>query len=66
VSDNSARFLDLDGAVKVRKSGTYEWINATMGCAQPRRHHPHRGGLQARVSLFDGTEYLVKPDSILD
>src|SRR3990172_1557552 len=66
VSDNSARFLDLDGAVKVRKSGTYEWINATMGMTLSRDDTIRTvGDSQARVSLFDGTEYLVKPDSIL-
>ncbi len=65
-TDNSARFLDLDGAVKVRKSGTYEWINATMGMSLSRDDTIRTvGDSQARVSLFDGTEYLVKPDSIL-
>jgi hypothetical protein len=66
VTDNSARFLDLDGAVKVRKAGTYEWINATMGMTLSRDDTIRTvGDSQARVSLFDGTEYLVKPDSIL-
>src|SRR3989304_4714328 len=66
VSDNSARFLDLDGAVKVSKSGTYEWITAPMGMPLSRDDTIRTvGDSQARVSLFDGTEYLVKPDSIL-
>ncbi len=66
VTDNSARFLDLDGAVKVRKSGTYEWINANMAMTLSRDDTIRTvGDSQARVSLFDGTEYLVKPDSIL-
>jgi hypothetical protein len=66
VTDNSARFLDLDGVVKVRKAGTYEWVNATMGMALSRDDTIRTvGSSQARVSLFDGTEYLVKPDSIL-
>jgi hypothetical protein len=65
-SDNSARFLDLDGAVKVRKTGTYEWLNATMGMALNRDDTVRTvGNSHARVRLFDGTEYLVKPDSIL-
>jgi hypothetical protein len=65
-TENSARFLDLDGAVKVRKAGTYEWINATMGMTLSRDDTIRTvGDSQARVSLFDGTEYLVKPDSIL-
>jgi hypothetical protein len=65
-TDQSARFLDLDGSVKVRKSGTYEWINATMAMALSRDDTIRTvGSSQARVRLFDGTEYLVKPDSIL-
>jgi hypothetical protein len=66
VSDSSARFLHLDGVVKVRKAGTYEWVNATMAMALSRDDTIRTAGdSQARVSLFDGTEYLVKPDSIL-
>jgi hypothetical protein len=66
VTDSSARFLNLDGVVKVRKAGTYEWINATMGMMLSRDDTIRTvGNSQARVSLFDGTEYLVKPDSIL-
>ena len=65
-SDKSARFVDLDGAVKVRKSGTYEWINAHMGITLDRDDTIRTvGNSSARVRLFDGTEYLVKPDSIL-
>jgi hypothetical protein len=65
-TDKSARFINLDGAVKVRKSGTYEWINATMGMALSRDDTIRTvGAATARVRLFDGTEYLVKPDSIL-
>jgi hypothetical protein len=65
-ADRSARFLDLDGSVKIRKAGTYEWIDANMGMALGRDDTIRTvGGAQARVRLFDGTEYLVKPDSIL-
>jgi len=52
--------------VKVRKSGTYEWVNATMGMALNREDTIRTvGGSTAQVRLFDGTEYLLKPDSIL-
>jgi len=65
-ADKSARFLDLDGTVKVRKAGTYEWINATMGMALSSEDTIRTvGGSSARVRLFDGTEYQLKPDSIL-
>ncbi len=65
-SDKSARFLDLNGGVKVRKAGTYEWANATMGMALSTEDTIRTvGGSSARVRLFDGTEYQLKPDSIL-
>ncbi len=65
-TDNTARFLDLDGTVKVRHAGTYEWVNATMGMALNRDDTIRTvGGSTAQVRLFDGTEYLLKPDSIL-
>ncbi|HXV63350.1 MAG TPA: FecR domain-containing protein, partial [Vicinamibacteria bacterium] len=66
VDDKSARFLDMAGAVKVRKSGTYEWIDANAGITLTKDDTIRTvGDSHARVRLFDGTEYLVKPDSIL-
>lgn len=65
-TDKSARFLDLSGSVKVRKAGTYEWVNANMGMLLGRDDTIRTvGGASARVRLFDGTEYLVKSESIL-
>lgn len=65
-TDKSARFLDLNGGVKVRKAGTYEWANATMGMALSTEDTIRTvGGSSARVRLFDGTEYQLKSDSIL-
>ncbi|TDI39722.1 MAG: hypothetical protein E2P02_17965 [Acidobacteria bacterium] len=65
-TDHTARFLDLDGTVKVRHSGTYEWVNATLAMGLNREDTIRTlGGSTAQVRLFDGTEYLLKPDSIL-
>ncbi len=63
--EDSARFIELNGAVKVRKAGTYEWVDARRDIAL-RRHDTVRtvGNSSARIRLFDGTEYLVKPDTI--
>ena len=59
-------FWIWDGSVKVRKAGTYEWIDANTGMALSRDDTIRTvGGSQARVRLFDRTEYLVKSDSIL-
>ena len=62
---DKARFLDISGSVEVRKSGTYEWVNANMAMALNRDDTIRTAGGEARVRLFDGTEYLIKPHSIL-
>jgi hypothetical protein len=63
--DDSGRFIELNGSVKVRKAGSYEWIDADHETAL-RRNDTVRtvGRSSARIRLFDGTEYLVKPDTI--
>jgi hypothetical protein len=63
--DDSARFIELKGTVKVRKAGSYEWVDANRGLAL-RKNDTVRtiGKSSARIRLFDGTEYLVKPDTI--
>lgn len=64
--DRGARFLDLDGTVRVRKARTYEWLNGHMGMTLHADDTIRTvGSSHARVRLFDGTEYLIKPDSIL-
>lgn len=65
-TDKSARFLELNGSVKVRKAGTYEWVSANRGMLLTRDDTIRTvGSASARVRLFDGTEYLVKSESIL-
>ena len=65
-ADKTARFMDLSGTVKVRKAGTYEWANARMGMILGREDTIRTvGNSSTRVRLFDGTEYMLKPDSIL-
>ena len=62
---DSARFIELKGTVKVRQAGSYEWLDANRGLAL-RRNDTVRtiGKSSARIRLFDGTEYLVRPDTI--
>lgn len=64
--DRSARFLSLRGNVEIRRVGKYEFeeANSAMRLAQGDVVRTF-GTSSARVQLFDGTEYLVKPDSIL-
>lgn len=66
ISDNSARFLALKGNVKVRQAGTFEFVDANRAMKLTTGDMIRTvGTASARVQLFDGTEYLVKPESIL-
>lgn len=63
--DTSARFVVLDGTVKIRKAGSYEWMDADLSIPLERNDTVRTvGKSSARIRLFDGTEYLVKPDTI--
>ena len=62
----SAHFVEIIGNVRVRKAGTYAWIDAQMEFPLQRDDHVRTDGkAAARVRFFDGTEYFVKPDTIL-
>lgn len=62
----SASFIEISGSVKVRKAGTYAWIDARMGIPLSRDDHVRTDSkATARIRFFDGTEYLVKRDTIL-
>jgi len=66
VAQDTARFLEVRGSVKVRKAGTYEWIDASMALALNRDDTIRTtGGSSASIRLFDGTEYVLNADSIL-
>jgi len=62
----SAHFVEIMGTVKVRKAGTYAWIDAEMGIPLQKDDHVRTdSNSSAQVRFFDGTEYFVKPDTIL-
>ena len=62
----SAHFVEINGTVKVRKAGTYAWIDADMGIPLQKDDHVRTdSNSAAQVRFFDGTEYFVKPDTIL-
>ncbi len=64
--NTSASFIEISGSVKVRKAGTYAWIDARRGIALSRDDHVRTdSNATARIRFFDGTEYLVKQDTIL-
>ncbi|MFQ5791602.1 MAG: hypothetical protein ACE5JI_14110 [Acidobacteriota bacterium] len=66
VVGNRAHFIELSGTVKVRKAGSYEWIDANTSIPLERNDTVRTVGRStARVRFLDGTEYLVKHDTIL-
>jgi hypothetical protein len=62
----SARFTSIEGSVKYKAIGTFEWANAD------KKTILHRGDLvrtaanaTADISFFDGTVVRVRPDSLI-
>ena len=61
-----AHFVEITGTVKIRKAGTYAWIDAEMGIPLQKDDHVRTDSKSAaQIRFFDGTEYFVKPDTIL-
>jgi hypothetical protein len=62
----AANFLEIHGAVKVKKAGTWDWVNAQMGIPLEKDDQIRTVGRStARVRFFDGTEYVLNPESFL-
>jgi len=63
--EKSGYFLEMEGDVKVKRNGAYEWIGAD------KRMNLNAGDLvktgsssSARILLFDGTEITIKSESL--
>lgn len=62
----AANFLEISGTVKVKKAGTWDWVNAQMGIPLEKDDQIRTVGRStARVRFFDGTEYVLNPESFL-
>jgi hypothetical protein len=62
----SARFTTLEGNVKVKTVGTFEWVNADRAMALRRSDLVRTGaGSAAEITFFDGTTLHVRPDSLI-
>jgi hypothetical protein len=61
-----AHFTNIDGTVKVKKISTNSWINADYNVALEKGDVVQTGseGI-AKIVLTDGTNYTVKPDSLI-
>jgi hypothetical protein len=61
-----ARFINLDGGVKVRRAQEVEWNNAdiSMGLDKGDLVQTSRDGV-ARIAFADGTMYVVRPNTLI-
>jgi hypothetical protein len=62
----TARFVSIEGSVKVRPSGVFDWLTADKSMTLRRndlvRTNP---GATAEIEFFDGTVVHVRPDSLI-
>src|SRR5436305_5058717 len=62
----SARFTTLEGNVKVKTVGTFEWVNADRSMVLRKSDLVRTGpGAAAEITFFDGTLVHVRPDSLI-
>lgn len=61
-----ARFINLDGTVRVKKRDSVQWINADYKTPLAEGDVVQTGseGI-ARITFIDGTTYVVKPDTLI-
>src|ERR1044071_8598619 len=62
----TARFTTLEGNVKVKTVGTFEWVNADRAMVLRKSDLVRTGtGAAAEITFFDGTTLHVRPDSLI-
>src|SRR5687768_2380811 len=62
----TARFTSIEGSVKVRAVGTFDWISADKAMLLKRSDLVRTGsGSAAEITFFDGTIVHVRPDSLI-
>lgn len=61
-----ARFVNLEGHVQVKKVNSVQWVDATLSTSLDKGDLVRTGSdSDARVTFADGTNYTVKPDSLV-
>lgn len=66
VTVTTARFTRLDGSVKVKAVGTFEWVSADNRMVLKKNDLVRTGaGAAAEITFFDGTIVQVRPDSLI-
>ncbi len=62
----TAHFTTLEGSVKVKPVGTFEWVTADRSFALKKSDLVRTGpGAAAEIQFFDGTVVHVRPDSLI-
>ena len=62
----AARFTTIEGNVKVKTVGTFEWVNADRSMVLRKSDLVRTGpGGAAEIAFFDGTLVHVRPDSLI-
>ena len=65
-ANTTARFTSIEGNIKVRAVGSYEWITADKDVALKRGDLVKTGASStAEIRFFDGTVVHVRPDSLI-
>jgi|MudIll2142460700_1097286.scaffolds.fasta_scaffold37103_2 hypothetical protein len=62
----TARFRSIEGSVKVKAVGTFEWVSADRAMVLKKSDLVRTGSASAaEIEFFDGTVVHVRPDSLI-
>src|SRR6185436_11648659 len=62
----TAHFTSIEGNVKVKAVGTFEWVTADSSVLLKKSDLVRTGaGASAEITFFDGTVVHVRPDSLI-
>lgn len=65
-TSTTARFTQIEGSVKVKAVGTFEWVSADVKMMLKKNDLVRTGsGAAAEITFFDGTVVHVRPDSLI-
>ena len=65
-SNRDAHFVNIDGTVRVKKAQTQQWIRADYNTSLEKGDVIQTSGDGvARIIFTDGTNYVLKPDSLI-
>lgn len=66
VTHREAHFVNLDGAVRVKKARSLEWIRADYNTSLEKGDFVQTGSEGvARIIFADGTNYVLKPEALI-